>query len=284
METTLTTHKVENGKPFYIAPICDLQYTGKNGSLASDLFREYLSEASLLNAHYIGLGDYIDFMSPSNRSRMAQAALYDTAASVIEEKSKELIQDLFIDYLYHTHGKWLGLLHGHHWSMVSATQTSDQWLAERLGCPYLGTSAYVALDFVSDDSSDRKGRVVLWIHHGTGNGRAAAPVNKLERVATYWDADVYVIGHMSKLASAAIERIYPVNGEDGLELRHRKSLLVGAGSWSRAYMKGHTKGGRPHGCYVEEAMMDPAHLGGAFIKIVPRWVARRWDPIIRVEL
>lgn len=286
METTKKTFKVQNGQKIHIAPICDLQYTGSAGAMASHLFQEYLNEAQSLGAYYIGLGDYVDFMSPSNRARLNNAALYDTAMDVIQQKALSLVKDLYTHYLGRTQGQWLGLVHGHHWSPISSTETTDTWLAKQLGCPYLGTCAYVVLDFVSDDDSQRQGRVVLWLHHGQGNGRASAPINKLERVFAYWDADVFVIGHMSKLASAAVNRIYPVDRPDdgNITLKDRKSLLVGAGSWSRAYMQGHKKNGIPHGCYVEEAMMDPAALGGAMVQITSRWISRRWAPIIKAVI
>jgi hypothetical protein len=262
-----------------------MQYTGPNGAMAEGLLNEYLTGAAKRNAWFVGTGDYIDFMSPSNRAKLKAAGFYDTALDVVSDKALSLTQELYDKYLVQTRGQWLGLVHGHHWSELANGSTTDEWLAERLECPYLGTSAYIVLNFESDDLSQRAGRVVLWVHHGRGNGRASAPINKLETVATYWDADVFVIGHMSKLAAAPINRIYPAEDSEGnLHLAHRKIQLVGAGSWSRAYMEGHRQGRRKHGCYVEEAMMNPAALGGCFVKVIPRWESRKWVPTITVEV
>ena len=285
MELLHKTIRVENGQDVYIAPLGDIQWTGKPGAIASDMLRDHIKYANKLGAYYLGTGDLVDFMSPSNRSRLKKAELYDNAEDIIVEKTTELTDQLYEKYLEPTTGKWLGAVHGHHWGECEGGETSDQRLMRKLGGAFLGTSAFVVLDFVSDDDSERKGRVTLWVHHGCGNGKASAPVNKLENISTHWVADIFVIGHMSKLASAAIDRVYPiVEGDGEARFSHRKLLLVGAGSWSKAYELGHKRNGRVDGCYVEKAMLNPAALGGAMIRINTKWEQRRWSPTLKVEI
>lgn len=285
MELVKHVLKVKNGQEIYVSPICDLQYTGPGGAFADGMFKSYIAEARARDAFYVGLGDYVDMMSPSNREKFEKAGMYDTTKDFVLSKIAETVDELYAEYLIGTTGKWLGLVHGHHWAPVTREENTDQRLARHLRTQYLGTSAIIRLDFVSDDSSERRGSVTLWLHHGRGNGKAAAPINALQNVASSWDADVYMIGHMTKLASAAINRVYPVDGADGaLSLAHRKQLLVGCGGWSKAYMAGHKADGAPGGCYVEQAMLSPTALGGTFIKIQPKWDSRRWEPSIRVEI
>ena len=51
------------------------------------------------NAYFVGTGDYVDFLSPSNRVRLANAGLYDTALQVIRDKATELVDELYERYL-----------------------------------------------------------------------------------------------------------------------------------------------------------------------------------------
>ncbi len=285
MELIKHTIRVKNGQEVYVAPVCDLQYTGPKGAFADGMFKRYIEEARARDAYYVGLGDYVDMASPSNRSKLKSAQVYDTLEDYLKEKIAGTVDELYHEYLAGTTGKWLGLVHGHHWYPVTDGEITDQRLARHLKTQYLGTCAIVRLDFVSDDSSERKGSVTLWLHHGRGYGGVSGPINILQKVSSNWDADMYLMGHQTKLASAAINRVYPVDSPDGaLNLAHRKQLLVGCGGWSKGYMEGHKKDGRPGGCYVEEAMLNPTALGGAFIKIKPQWDSRRWEPTIRVEI
>ncbi len=273
--------KVTNGQETIVCPISDIQWTGRPEAIASDHLKAHLAKARDLDAYYVGLGDYIDFASPSNRTRLRNADLYDNAETVIQDKARELTKQLYDEYLRTTAGRWLGLLHGHHYAELDG-QTSDQYLASLLGAAYLGTCAYVALDFHC--SPDRHGRILLWLHHGVGSGKAAAPITKLETIANYFEADIFIQGHMTKLAGAPINRVYPKFCSDKFCLEHKKMLLVGSGGWSKAYMVGNRRNGRPHGCYVEQGVMPPTSLGGPFIHITPQWDSRRWCPVLSVEV
>src|SRR5215470_17825966 len=128
-----------------VSPIGDLQWSGKTGPTAKDHAKRHIDRMMNINAWFFGLGDYIDFLSPSNRQRLQSAALYDTAEAVIEEKVHELVQEVFDEILKPTKGRWLGLLEGHHFAEFGGT-TSDILLSELLDAPFLGTSAYVRLE------------------------------------------------------------------------------------------------------------------------------------------
>src|SRR5882672_622847 len=109
-------------RPLVICPIGDLQFTGQKGSLAGDLLKRHLDRCLELGGFFLGMGDYIDAFSPSNRQRLRAAALYDTAEDVIDDKVMELVDELFDKYLKPTKGRWLGLLHGHHFATLKTGQ------------------------------------------------------------------------------------------------------------------------------------------------------------------
>ncbi len=282
MELVQRTLHVVEGQEIYIAPLGDLQYTGRSEDIAGNHLKDHLIYTQSKEAYYLGTGDYFDLMSPSNRARLMAAGLYDNTQRTIQDKAKELTDALYRGYLKETTGRWLGLVHGHHWSDCGDGQTTDQRLAELLGTQYLGTCAYISLAF--HGSGARLGHLNLWVHHGTGGGRAGAALNKLEVLSANWEADAFIMGHTTKLATAPISRIYPEFKSGVGKLRHKNIYLVNAGGWSKAYSAGSTREGRASGDYAEVAMMAPAALGGSLLKITAHWSGRTWKPQLRVEI
>jgi len=187
---------------------------------------------------------------------------------------------------------------GHHFSHLKTGETTDMALCRLLDTKFLGTSAFIRLRFEFGER-DRKtngfcGNVILWVHHGTGSGiKAHAPLNKIENIAPYFDADIFLLGHMSKLATAPINRIYPRwDGKHGGDLVHRKVFLVGTGGYSKAYVEQRKDGNVPRDNYVGQKMLNPASLGSPTIYMYPQMrtkqennVGIRWfDPTISVEI
>lgn len=285
--------KVADHTPVIVAPIADIQWAGKRGPTAKDTLRRHLDRCLELNAWYVGLGDYIDFLSPSNRQRLRAAALYDTAEDVIDDKAMDLVQELYELYLKPTKGRWLGMLHGHHFASLKTGETTDQRLCQMLDTRFLGTSAYIRLQFTGGHG---RANVVIWAHHGCGGGmKAAAPLNKLENLAPHWEADIFLLGHMTKRATAPIERVIPRwHGQNAPDLVHKEVHLAGCGGFSKGYVVGARQGRVPMGGYVEQRMLNPTSLGAPIIRITPKRrydiEGRRghnsgeWAPEIRVEV
>ena len=291
MELASRTIEVRQRQEIYILPIGDIQYAGEGSSTALGHLKEHIAWGIKHNALFVGMGDYVDFASPSNRQRLASAALYDTAKDVIELSAANLTNELFSRALKPSAGRWLGLLEGHHFYQYAAGHTTDMELCSLLKTQHLGNCAYIRLMF-HDMKGGRWGNVTLWAHHGTGSGRrASAPLNTLDQLPIYWDADVYLMGHQSKRVAAPLQRVEPVwagNGEPFL--KHRTIFIACTGSFSKAYIAGNRHGRVPRGDYVEQKMLSPASLGGIKIKIVPSWDskgggkdARVWNPEISVE-
>lgn len=256
-----------------IMPVGDIQWDGKGGATSLNLLQQRIDDGMREKALFLGMGDYIDFVSPSNRQRLRSAALYDTAMNVIDSTAKRLVDEV-AEILRPTTGRWLGLLEGHHFHEFAAGHTSDQYLADLLHTRHLGTTAYVGLSF-NRTGNRTSGIVWLWATHGCGNGqRAGSPVTKLDSVQSAWDADIFIMGHQTKMAHAPTNRIYPSSSKAGLVLHHRDIHLVGAGGFSKGYDLGTKQGSTPRGSYVEQGMMRPAALGCPIIRIKP--VRDRW--------
>jgi hypothetical protein len=255
-----------------VAPIGDIQWSGKSGPTAQAHVKRHIERALELDAWFVGMGDYIDFLSPSNRQRLVSAGLYDTAEDVIDEKANELVEEVYEDLLRPTKGRWLGLLEGHHFYQGQGS-TSDMWLADMLDAPFLGTSAYIRVDPAG---------VVLYAHHGVGNSvLPSGPLNKLYHVSHgLHGADVYMIGHTTKMSVARLSR--PTPDWNKRDLTHSDIFLVNTGGFSKSSIVGHTHGRIRRGDYAEQKMLTPSPLASPFIHIDGK--AKHSENRIRVEI
>ena len=214
------------------------------------------------------MGDYIDLATPSNRSFIRSANLYDVAREAFTEKAEKLIEQ-FLMLVKGTEGKWVGLLHGHHYFEFEDGTTSDTRIAQALKAPYLGTCAMLNFSFRRTVGSSISYKI--FCHHGNGNGiMPYSPLNKLYHVMHSWEADCYLIGHQHKTPIIKAPRIY-MNDMPPYKLISKKRILAGTGGFFEGYHVGSKAVGtnRPEGSYVEKALMSPVSIGGINIKITP---------------
>lgn len=260
-----------------IVPVGDVQY----GSQACDVprFRRHIEWAAKQpNAYFIGMGDYVDFGSPSNRGRLRamieKGDLYDTVEDGLDGFAQEGLEELQ-DILAPTKGRWLGLVEGHHFWPFSDGTTTDTRLCQFLGAPFLGTCGLVNVRFKAPEGTraHKPPGFTIWAHHGRGSGATqAAPLNKLERMAAHWDGvDVFLMAHHHKKVATKVQRLAPRWGLRNHELKHKNVILACTGGFLRGYMAGSKRGNTPRGGYVEAGMMTPVALGGVVILARPRW-------------
>lgn len=278
-----------------IIPIGDIQVQPPNNGrdvVDWDRLQRLVDWGVEHNAYWIGMGDYVDFGSPSNRGKLkallAEGHLYDSAEAAIEAVAEEQLQPL-MDILGPTKGRWLGLLEGHHYWPFADGTTSDTRLAQFLGTRFLGTCAMVQLRFPymggtpetatgggkakdGRNSRVRPAEVTLWAHHGRGGGKLlSGPLNQLEHVVKGFDADVYLIGHHHRALAGKMDRLYAEFGPKGMvsRLRNRTLVLAATGSFMKGYVEGGIKNNRPGGTYVEQAYMNPTALGAVRLICTP---------------
>ena len=270
LRVSTKSHKV------LVAPISDLQWSGAQGPTAVTIAQRHIArvlgyEKEGWTVRFVGLGDYIDFLSPSNRQRLASAALYDSADQVIDEKAHQLVEEVFNTILKPTRGKWLGILEGHHFYEAQGS-TSDMWLAEILECSFLGTETYIRLE---------PSGIVLWAHHGVGGGQLpSAPINKLYHVAHgLVGADVYMMGHTTKMGVVRLSRPTPDWNRTKPDLTHSDIYLVSVGGFSKSTIVGHKQGRIVRGDYAEQKMLTPSPLAAPLV-----WVDGKGTPKVRVEV
>ena len=267
----VVTSKVLPWEPIKIMPIGDIQFSGHNGPADIKRLRSYLEAGMEQGAYFIGMGDYCDWLSPSNRHRLTQAALYDTAQDVIERAAMQLEDELF-EVLEPTKGRWLGLLEGHHFYTHSNGETTDQRLARLLDSRFLGTSCLYRITFRDKLATGSTRSIVftIWAHHGAGGASSVSAVLlKLEKMVSAFDADLFLMGHAHRIGAAPLD--YITVGSRGIpRMYHKTKLLVATGSFLRGWQQGSTVGGTPRGSYVEQRMLKPVALGGTVITATPK--------------
>ncbi len=263
-----------------ICPIGDVQWAGDEEDLAYDHLELHMQTCLRQpNPLFIGLGDYIDFASPSNRERIEGARLYDTAKKVIADATKGLVDDLVARLLKPTEGKWLGLTQGHHHHPVSLgksksnedlTMDSDVYLANKLKAKWLDEFGFVRLTWPGG------GTFHIVAYHGKGSSVFPwGPLNQLWRLVPNFHADLLLMGHQTKKAMAETDRLlFP---EQGDKLRHMTIKIVGTGGWTKGYVNGRRT-------YVSEGALSPVALGQPLIHLRPRVVGGKWDAGMTVEI
>jgi hypothetical protein len=275
----LSTHPgllLPTKKESLLIPIGDIQLDpkirGHERQCDIDRLKRIINWGLERDAYFIGMGDYVDVASPSNRESLKTTRMYDNLRNMMEEAAYQT-EDELRDLLVSTKGRWLGLLSGHHLWEYDTGQTTDTRLAEFLECPHLGTSTLspVWLD-LGEDSHKRRPMFRVFAHHGQGGGRLlSGPLNQLEHVLKAFDADVYLVGHHHKAVAAKYPLLSTIGGERGgvPQLVHKDRLLACTGSFLKGYTQGSRRGSIASGSYVEVGLMNPVSLGAIGIMIRP---------------
>lgn len=244
--------------------IGDIQWSGEHGPTAKEHLKRHIEEGLENGDLFLGFGDYIDFMSPSNRQRMRSAALYDTAEDVIDNAAMELAVGVYQNFFKGTEGRWLGLLEGHHFYQRPDGTTTDCWLAEKLKAPFLGSSALVKIEYGKMTHT-----CTIYCHHGKGGGvTPGAPLNTLYHVAQGWDVDVVAMGHTNRTPATRFSRVFPIWDKKGNhELQHKEILLINTGSFTKSSIAFSKQGPIPRGDYAEARMLTPLPVSAPILHL-----------------
>ena len=266
MELIQTTIDIRKSGPITIRPVSDLQY-GAEG-VALEQFERYISDGVEQGSFFIGLGDFLDVESPSGRSKIAKAQFYDSVNKVLDDGVQAQL-DIVQNILEPSRGKWLGLLEGHHFHQFGSDGlTVDERLCQFLEAEFLGNCALIRITFTN---RKQEASIKIFVHHGTGSGSTVgSPVNKLERLAAYFDADLYLMAHHHKLVATPISRlIWYDSKSEGPKLKAKQVYMACTGGYLRGYTQGSEFNGRKSGSYVEQKLLAPTAIGGLVVHLTP---------------
>ena len=233
-------------------PLCDTERW--------ESFRAWANQKQ--RALFLGVGDYIDLASSSNRLALKRAGLYDFTRGAIDEKAAEYTAD-FISDIKFMEGRLLGLMGGNHFYDFPDGTSSDSRICQALGTTFLGASTFVRLSF---DYFGSRATVDIWAHHGKGAARShGGSLKRVEDMADQAEADIYLMGHDHKKSFATKVRLALTSGgrSGEIKLRQRKIIVGRTGGFLKGYVDGVSS-------YVVDGQYGPLDLGVLKIELTPR--------------
>ena len=263
--------------PIMIMPIGDIQYSGSGGPSDLNRLKKQLAWGVENKCYYIGMGDYIDFLSPSNRARLKASGLYDTAEDVIDQAATTLENELF-KVLAPTRGRWITLVEGHHYYHHMDGTTTGQRMATFLGAKYGGDAVLTRVTFRKSETNHASVSTKLFIHHGVGSSSTlSGPLPRMERFAARCLAQVFFIGHYHTQDVKVFDAL-DISDHGMPHLTHVTRCIVQTGSFMHGWQQGSHIGGRPSGHYPEQKLLAPVTLGAPVVILTPVITDRIEEP------
>lgn len=245
MKTTglFTTHVVDVDLPggsdtFRILPFGDVHRESPLHAVGH--WKEFLAHAKAAkNVLFLGMGDYSDGVSTSERAVIQPGKLHDTTDAKLRSVYAEVAGDLGRELAF-MRGRMIGLLGGNHYFDFGDGSTTDHVLAKALGTRFLGVSSFIRLR-VRRATDRTRMNFDIFAHHGRGGGRLpGSTFNSLEQMTSIAEADLYLMGHDHKkgcISSSPRLRLADTKGSE-VRLVERTPWLGRTGSFLKAYEPG----------------------------------------------
>lgn len=271
------THECKANVPFKLIIFGDVHRDSPDH--AHDAWQDFLNYARRQeNAVFLGMGDYLDSTSTSEREILERAGLHDTIKWDLVKVTKAKL-DILENELSFLRGKLIGLLNGNHYFQFASGINSDMELCERLGCQYLGVSTLLRLNVAT--SATQRHSLDIFAHHGAGGGGrlVGGSMNRIGQMCEQAEADVFIQGHDHKRGVIPQNpKIYlENNARGGLVIKSRQQWLVRSGSFLTAYMPGSRN-------YNVDAQRGPCSIGHCELEITPVRDCRDGADVCRFDI
>jgi len=285
-DSLFTTHRYEipiakYNEDYYLAVFSDVHRFAHNCDV--DRWHEYLNYCKKLQketgrVYFLGLGDYDDMASTSERDLFFRAKLHDTTVKTLDDVADNRVKE-FIKELDFMKDRLLGLIEGNHYYQFDSGQTSTMKMCDALKCKYLGGVSIVRLAFKYGVNDCRKiTSLDIYAHHTAGarsggGRREGSSLNKIEDMAHVWDADIYLAGHDHKFNLGMPATMYL---DQKMRVKQKERLLVRTGSYQKGYVPD-TKG------YVPSFSGKANFLGSPIIILRPTRDERGGEDTISIK-
>jgi len=250
------------GEPVYVIPFGDIHRSSPMCHV--EKWQEFLEWAKKKkNCYFLGMGDYDDLVSTSERESLIRSPLHDSTIQTIESMYRKHT-DRLVKEIGFMKGRIIGLLEGNHYAQFQNGTTSTQRMCEALDCKYLGVSSFVRLQVTKGGQHKGSRSVDIWAHHGMGAARLiGGSLNRVQQMAEAAEFDIGLMGHDHKKSIGTINRLKLIGAGDRMRLAHRKVLVARTGSFLKGYVPGERS-------YVADSMLNPTDLGVVKIELTCR--------------
>jgi hypothetical protein len=272
---TFDIHYTKFDEPFYLIPFGDVHRSSP--ACDEERWTEMLRWGKKKpRCYWLGIGDYDDLASASERFILGDRRLHDSTAKTIEALYLKHTQR-FAKEIGFMRDRIIGLHEGNHYGEFPNGTTTTQKLAELMGCKYLGVSSFIRLRFINK-SCKYHNVVDIWTHHGKSGGRTSgSSLNPVERMMGISEADVYLMGHDHRKTVAHKSRLRLVRDGDGIRIVSRTIILGRTGGFLKGYETGTAS-------YVADGAYDPCELGVIKIEMTPKRDRRDGRNDVRIDL
>ena len=270
MQTTgiFTIHRFEieydkYNEPIYLFPFGDIHRSSPGCDV--DRWLEFLEwSKNKKRSYFLGMGDYDDFASGSERLILGSKNLHDSTLETLDGLY-ETHTIRFYNEMKFMQGKLIGLIEGNHYGEFQSGITTTQYLAQKMKCKYLGVSSFIRLVFKSGTKHSGKIAIDIWAHHGRGGARkVGGSLNRVEDMLMAGNANIYLMGHDHRKSCAYVPTMeLSKGGGNNLKLHQKKKLIARTGSFLKGYVPDKKS-------YIADLALNPADLGVIKIELTPR--------------
>lgn len=265
------------GEPIYLLPFGDVHKSSPMHH--AEKWAEYLEWAKTKpRSYFLGMGDFDDLASTSERLVLGDASLHDSTIKTLEELYLNNVKKFCKDIEF-MKGRLIGLMGGNHYGVFSNGMTTDQKMCEILKCKYLGVNTFIRLSFIKKGNKSQRMSVDIFAHHGRGSGRTVgASLNPVHAMGNIAEADIYLMGDNHQKDLAHKEKLKLVTSRvEGVSLTHRKQLFARTGS----YLKGYEENTQS---YVVDALLPPSDLGSIKIELTPQRIRKNGEDALEMDI
>jgi hypothetical protein len=236
-----TIHEVvieaKEGDTFKFIPFGDVHRD--SSSFANHEWEQFLAYAKAQpKALFLGMGDYMDFASTSERTIIKDERLHESTRDTLNGVAKGIVKTLSNELSF-MRGRMLGMIGGNHYYTFNDGDTSDHVLAASLGAKFLGVCSLIRVTFKCGKRSHSVS-IDIMAHHGKGGGMlAGSSFNTVEKMQSVMEADIYLMGHdHMKGCIPARPRLRLTQGGGRMSVKERTPVLGRTGSFLKSYEPG----------------------------------------------
>jgi len=237
-QTKVVKHPVTS-KSIRIVPFGDIHRDSDNCDV--DRWRDFLrvcKERDDNNTYYLGMGDYNDFASYSER-KVLKHGLHESTSLKFDKWAQKDV-DCLAKELDFMKGRLLGLMHGNHeWQFMDGDLATER-LCNKLGCSFLGCVCYLVITLKTRcNNAGSKAAVRIFASHGKGGGQlVGSSYNKVEKMRDVFpDADIYLMGHDHKKGAVSSSSLTAVLSKSEITVKQHRQWFGRTGSFLRGWVE-----------------------------------------------